>query len=81
MLLCGIMWARGILCDQTAALYVLAAKSTLALSYEESASSSRGNAGKYRVWMTEEKIGEELFNRRVQYFLQDIPGVSPLGPC
>jgi hypothetical protein len=66
MLVCGIMWARGILCDQTAALYVLAAKSPLALSYEESAGSSRGDTGKYRVWMTEDKIGEDLFNRRLQ---------------
>jgi hypothetical protein len=80
MLLWGIVWARGVLCDQTAAPYVLAAKSMLARSYEESAGSSRGDAGKYRVWMTEDRIGEDLFNRRKQRFVQDIPRGSPLGP-
>jgi len=65
MLLCGIMWARGILCDQTPALYVLAAKFMLALAYEESVGSNRGNAVKHRGWLTEDKIGEYLFDPRM----------------
>ena len=60
---------KGTLCDQTATLYVLAAKSMLALAYEESAGSSCGNTGKYWVWLIEDKIGENVFNRRVQHFL------------